>query len=159
MDRKHDPVPETIVGDCNVFAMDQQPRLDHRLHRNSLGGESIAQGVFFGQGIAQAKFCLQPGIEAPRREIGTGRASLPTGEPRGKIGRREGQHLMQARPRLFLCLGLGRNPWQGEPRVMGKPLDRFRERKPLSLHQKIEDIAVFACRMIEPGHLLVIDKK
>ena len=77
VDRKHDPVPETIIGDRNLLAMDQKPRLDHRLHRNSLGGERIAQGVFFRQGVAQAETGSAVSASRPRAgEIGAGRASL-----------------------------------------------------------------------------------
>src|SRR5664279_4511750 len=42
---------------------------------------------------------------------------------------------------------------------MGEVLDRLREAKPLGFHQKIEDIAIFARRMIEPGHFLVVHEE
>ena len=102
---------------------------------------------------------MQLGINPPAGEVRAGRASVSTGKPRGKIGRRARQHLMQTSARFFLGLRLGRDPWQGKPGGMREALDRVGERKPLGLHHKIENIAVFTGGKVEPGHFLVVHKE
>ncbi len=73
--------------------------------------------------------------------------------------RREVEDLVQAGPLLLLRFGLRRDARQRQARLAGEALNRFGESQPLGFHDEVEDVAVFAGRQVEPGHLLVVDEK
>ena len=61
VDRKHHPVAEPVIGNGDVFAVDQEARFDHRLGADALGGERVAQREALGRGIAEPKALLHRG--------------------------------------------------------------------------------------------------
>ena len=129
--------------------------------RDARAGEMIAQGIFFGQGIAQAKPALQLRHRSPGRRGTRGPPCLLPGRQAARKNRTPHAPAPHAgfSARFSSRLRLGRDLRQGKPGVMGETLDRVGERKPFGLHHKIENIAVFAGGKVEPGHFLVIDKE
>src|SRR5579862_754032 len=107
--------------------------------------------------MAEAERVLQRWIEAAPREIIACLGARPAGELGGKMIGCKVEDVVQSGAMLLLRLRLRRHFGEREPRFLCQALDRFGKGQTLSLHEKIEDIAVLAGRMVEPGHFLVVD--
>ena len=92
-DREHHAVAETIIGDRDILAVHEEPRLDHRFERGALAGEMVAQGEFFGEPIAEPELALQRRGDAAIGEIATRLGALAAlqGLPR-RMARRARAH-------------------------------------------------------------------
>ena len=83
-DREHDAVAEAVVGDGDVLAGDQQPRLDHLLLRDAGVGQMLLQRVAARRRIADAEALLGLRRKAALAQIGARLAALrrPAAPPR-----------------------------------------------------------------------------
>ena len=81
-DREDHPVAEAVIGDGNIVAGDEQPRLDHLLLRDALAGEMLLQRVPVRRRIADAEAALEIGPERAGIEIAARRR--PDAELQGK---------------------------------------------------------------------------
>ena len=69
VDRKHHPVAEPVIRNGDVFSVDQQASVDHRLSADALARKRVAQHEALGRGIADPKALLNWGAEAAIGEI------------------------------------------------------------------------------------------
>ena len=158
-DRKHHAVAEAIVRHRNVFAVHQQPGLDHVLGGNALRAERFLQREALGRRVADAEAQLRLRLDAAVGQIAA-RLGAGTGlQCRFKELRRKLDDVVQRLAPLLARLGLARGFRHRHARHRGEPLDRLGERHPLGLHHEIEDVAVLARGEIEPRRLLVVHEE
>ena len=115
MDRKHQPMAEAVIGDGDVLAVDEQPRLDHRLHADALGGERVAQAVAVRRGVADAKMRLSRRRNLPPGEIVARIPALRALELPLKIFGRPIHDLRQGSALLIALALLARPTGMGSP--------------------------------------------
>ena len=159
VDREHHPVAEPVVRHGDVFPVDEQARLDHRLGADPKARERVAEREALGRGETKPEALLNRGSKAAIGEI----AARPRADRGLQIGfeqaRRHRDDVEEAQA-LFL-FGDFRPACarQGEAGHVGQPLHRFREREAFGLHQKRELVAVLAGREVVEEALLVVDEE
>ena len=159
VDRKHHPVAEPVVRHGDVFSVDEQARVDHRLGADALGGERVAQREALGRGVAEPKALLHRRAEAAIGEIAARFGADRRLQVRFEQARRHRHNFDQARALLVLSRLRGAQTRHRQAGHVGQPLDRFREGEALGLHQKGERVAVLAGREVVEEALLVVDEE
>ena len=142
VDREYHPVAESIVGNRDILAMDEEAGLDHLVGADPLGRERIAQRKALGRGIAERKALLDRGPKAAVGKIAARLGADRLLQVRFEHPRGKGQNLDQARALLVLgglriALARHRNA-----RHRGQSLDRLRKANAFGLPQEGEDVAM-----------------
>ena len=140
-DREHDAVAEAVVGDGDVLARHDQPRLLHQVGRHALFGEMGLQRIAIVGRIADAEIGLDGGGETAVGKISARLRSLGFLQLAQEEGLRQVHDIVETGAlRLALAVGLG-DLGHRQARIAGQPLDGLGKRQPLLLDQEAKDVA------------------
>ncbi len=158
LNRKHDPAAEAIVR-ISFIGFDQQPGFDQAVLAKVVAHQRGLERVAPVGRVAETE--LGDGFvrESPAAQVFERRASL--GHAQRALEERarhaEGGDQRAARfvagARFRVALG------QRHSRLVGQPLDRFRERQSLGFHDEIENAAVLAAAEAMVETLVLVDGK
>ena len=158
-DREHHAVAKAVERQRNIVAGNQQSGLHHVLDWNAVAAQMLLEREALVGRVTEAEFQLRRGIEAAVGQIA---ARLGAGACRQRgleEFRRQLHDVVQSlAPGIALLVFVGhfRQRHAGELR---QPLDRFRKRDALGLHDEAENVAVLAGGEIVEEAFLIVDRE
>ncbi len=158
-DREDQAATETVIGDRDVLAVDQKPRILHLGERETLAAKMLLQRRLAVRSVAKPERLDLRELNAPPFEISARNVSLASGKRRFEKAACLLQRLANAGFVAHLGLIDGLRSGQDNARLRREPLHRFRKRQPRHLHEKAENVAVFAARETVVKTLMVVHRK